>query len=72
METYLRGALNIYSPAVTRFLQITLTEQNSDPLYEAVIKSKVPLQKAREKGEIKFLSIIEMLDLNKSDNSVKE
>lgn len=67
METYLRGASNIYSPAVTSFLQIPLTEQNSDPLYEAVIESKVPLQKAREKGEIQFLNMIEMLDLNESD-----
>lgn len=67
METYLRGASNIYSPAVTSFLQIPLTEQNADPLFQGVIESKIPLQKAREKGEEKFINMLEMLDLNESD-----
>jgi hypothetical protein len=55
METYLRGASNIYSPAVTSFLQIPLSEQNSDPLVEEVMESRTALLKAREKGESQFI-----------------
>ncbi|EIJ78550.1 hypothetical protein PB1_13369 [Bacillus methanolicus PB1] len=43
METYLRGASNIYSPAVTSFLPIMLSEQNGDPLVQAVIENKAAL-----------------------------
>ncbi|WP_346208245.1 DUF1998 domain-containing protein [Caldifermentibacillus hisashii] len=67
METYLRGASNIYSPAVTSFLQIPLSEQNVDPLVEAVNENKKSLQKAREKGEEKLSNIMEVLDFNESD-----
>lgn len=67
METYLRGASNIYSPAVTSFLQIPLSEQNVDPLVEAVNENKISLRKAREKGGEKLSRIMEVLDFNESD-----
>lgn len=67
METYLRGASNIYSPAVTSFLQIPLSEQNSDPLVEAVLENKIALLKARERGDAVFLMQLDILGLNESD-----
>jgi hypothetical protein len=67
METYLRGASNIYSPAVTSFLQIPLSDQTIDPLVEEVMENKTVLLKAREKGESKFLQALDILELDLAD-----
>ncbi len=66
METYLRGASNIYSPAVTSFLQIPLSEQNKDPLYNDVIENKTALLKASEKGEDVLLMQMNILNIDES------
>lgn len=67
METYLRGASNIYSPAVTSFLQIPLTEQQSDPLFETVNENKTALKKAREISNEMFSMQLMILGLNELD-----
>lgn len=67
METYLRGASNIYSPAVTSFLQIPLSEENSDPLVSKVLENKTALIKAKEKGSNSFQTLLSILDFNESE-----
>jgi hypothetical protein len=67
MDTYLRGASNIYSPAVTSFLQIPLSEYIGDPLVDEVLENKKSLLKALEKGDRTFLSQLDILDLNVHD-----
>lgn len=67
MDTYLRGASNIYSPAVTSFLQIPLTEQNRDPLIESVNENKNALRRAREISQDMLIMQLTILGLNVSD-----
>lgn len=67
METYLRGASNIYSPAVISFLQIPLSEQNSDPLIAKVLKNEGVLKSAKEMGPDAFDMQLKILQLNGSD-----
>jgi len=67
METYLRGASNIYSPAVTSFLQIPLTEQQNNPLFEAVNVNKTALLKAKEISDEMFSMQLMILGLSESD-----
>lgn len=72
MDTYLRGASNIYSPAVASFLQIPLTEQKVDPVYEVVMENKTSLEKARTKGEDSFKFMLETLDFHPSQKKKVE
>ncbi|WP_078596334.1 DUF1998 domain-containing protein [Evansella clarkii] len=72
METYLRGASNIYSPAVTSFLQIPLTEQHSDPFLELVRENETALVKARELNDDMFLMQLTILGIDHSDKDKVE
>lgn len=67
METYLRGASNIYSPAVTSFLQIPLTEQQSDPIVDAVFENRTALTNAKNMGDEMFSMQLKILSLLESD-----
>ncbi|MGM0840268.1 MAG: DrmB family protein [Bacillota bacterium] len=72
METYLRGASNIYSPAVTSFLQIPLSEENKDSVMGAVLGNKTALLNAREMGEEMFQMQMKILRLHDSDKEKVE